>query len=239
MSAIIRVLGSPQPTWITGEPLGSPLLFWGCLMAQRTFAFIDYWNFQLNWNDHVPDGKTNNAINWRSLGKNLQQKAEFLYQRELRKRDYLDLKGREIFAGLTEGDSNSETTRRWLEDTIGARYGWQCHIRNNKRRPKPAYCQKCVRKHASCPTCGEKFFVNEEKGVDTALATSLMARAWDADMDVAILLTSDSDFIPAVEHLKKKGVHVINFTWEKKGYELRGASSASVTFDSCWQQFSR
>ena len=46
----------------------------------------------------------------------------------------------------------------------------------------------------------------EEKGVDTAIATDMMRLAWDSNYDVAVLVSSDRDFIPVVQSLETKGI---------------------------------
>ncbi len=67
-----------------------------------------------------------------------------------------------------------------------------------------------------------------QKGVDTALLTDLLSLAWQGAYDVAILVTSDADFIPAVEHVQAKGLKVVNAGWPNIGYELKAA---------CWANF--
>jgi len=49
-----------------------------------------------------------------------------------------------------------------------------------------------------------------EKGFDTALVTDLLSLAWETSWDVAVLISSDRDFIPAVEMLNRKGYRVSN-----------------------------
>ncbi|MHB8340254.1 MAG: NYN domain-containing protein [Mycobacteriales bacterium] len=71
-----------------------------------------------------------------------------------------------------------------------------------------------------------------EKGVDTAIATDLLTLAWQRDYDVAVLVTSDADFVPAVERIQDRGLKVINAGWRNKGHELKKASSASFDIDT-------
>ena len=67
-----------------------------------------------------------------------------------------------------------------------------------------------------------------EKGVDSAICIDLMALAWEQAYDAAILVSSDADFVPAVQHLQAKGLKIINATWQGHGHHLA---------QSCWASF--
>ena len=47
-----------------------------------------------------------------------------------------------------------------------------------------------------------------EKGVDVKIATDLLVGAYDDIYDVAIILSSDTDLIPAIQKIKHLGKHV-------------------------------
>lgn len=59
-----------------------------------------------------------------------------------------------------------------------------------------------------------------EKGIDTAIATDLLKLAWEGTWHVAVQVSSDHDFIPAVELLAAKGYRVINAHFPPKGVHL-------------------
>lgn len=52
---------------------------------------------------------------------------------------------------------------------------------------------------------GQRF---EQKGVDVLLSVDLVRMSFDHQIDVAVLLTGDSDFIPAIRAAKEAGVVV-------------------------------
>jgi len=52
---------------------------------------------------------------------------------------------------------------------------------------------------------GERF---EQKGVDVLLSVDLVRMSFDHQIDAAVLLTGDSDFVPAVRAAKEAGVIV-------------------------------
>ena len=68
----------------------------------------------------------------------------------------------------------------------------------------------------------------EEKGVDTAIATDMMSLAWDDNYDVAVLVSSDRDFIPVVQSLETKGVKVIHGAFPPQASELTKACWGSI-----------
>ncbi|MFL6127975.1 MAG: NYN domain-containing protein [Mycobacteriales bacterium] len=71
-----------------------------------------------------------------------------------------------------------------------------------------------------------------EKGVDAAIVTDLLSLAWQDAFDVAVLVSSDADFVPAVERVQEKGLKVINAAWQGKGHELKAACWASFDLDT-------
>ncbi len=85
---------------------------------------------------------------------------------------------------------------------------------------------------ADCPRCDAAFKRAPEKGIDAAIATDLLSLAWEGVLDVAVLVSGDSDFVPAVERIQEKGLKVVNATWRNHGHELAHACWASFDLDS-------
>jgi len=67
-----------------------------------------------------------------------------------------------------------------------------------------------------------------EKGIDTAIATDMISLAWEDAWDIAILVSSDRDFIPVVEFLIAKGRRVINAYFPPKGIHLARTCWSSI-----------
>ena len=59
----------------------------------------------------------------------------------------------------------------------------------------------------------------------------MVGLAWEGAYDVAILVSADKDFIPAVEHVQAKNFKVVNATWRRRGNELAKVSWASFELD--------
>ena len=79
----------------------------------------------------------------------------------------------------------------------------------------------------------------EEKGVDTLIATEMIRLAWEDTYDVAVLVTLDADFIPAVEFLDQKGKKVIQGGFPPKGQGLAKACWASLDLFAKRAEFER
>jgi len=67
-----------------------------------------------------------------------------------------------------------------------------------------------------------------EKGIDTAITTDMIKLAWEEAWDVAILISSDHDFVPVVEFLATKGRRVINVHFPPRGAHLARICWASI-----------
>jgi uncharacterized LabA/DUF88 family protein len=81
--------------------------------------------------------------------------------------------------------------------------------------------------------------VPRSKGVDAALVTDLLSLAWQRAYDVAVLVSGDADYIPAVEYVQAQGLKVINAAWRSKGHELRTACWGSFDIDGLILQLKR
>ena len=60
----------------------------------------------------------------------------------------------------------------------------------------------------------------EEKGVDVRRETAMISLAWADNYDIAVLVSSDRDFVPVAEFLETKGIKVIHGTFPPKGAQL-------------------
>ena len=50
----------------------------------------------------------------------------------------------------------------------------------------------------------------EEKGVDVSMAADMISLAWADNYDIAVLVSSDRDFVPVAEFLETRGIKVIH-----------------------------
>ncbi|MDD5748068.1 MAG: NYN domain-containing protein [Actinomycetota bacterium] len=91
-------------------------------------------------------------------------------------------------------------------------------------------CRKCeainIIPMQKCPNCGkvETLQNSSEKGVDVKIAVDMVNGAVNNDYDVALIISEDSDFVPAIKAVKryKKKVElvVLQDPTRKRGREL-------------------
>jgi hypothetical protein len=80
-----------------------------------------------------------------------------------------------------------------------------------------------VRRSGRCPSCGAEYEYTTEKRVDTRLVADLIHYAASGAFDVAVLVSGDDDFVPAVEAVNALGRQVWVATWsaEELSKDLR------------------
>ena len=89
-----------------------------------------------------------------------------------------------------------------------------------QKKRSPPRCPGCQQPVGTCPSCAADLRGTEEKGVDVRLATDMISLAWVNNYDVAVLVSSDRDFVPVAELLETKGIKVIHGAFPPKGAQL-------------------
>ncbi len=193
----------------------------------RIKVFIDYWNFQLLLNERefkatkVSDARV--RIDWKRLGEVLAKKAA-----DLAKVSQHSYEGTIVYASHNPRSAD-KTFHKWITNWLNRQPGIQveCQERKPKAPPKCPICHKLIEK-CPHPECGQPIVATVEKGVDTLLVTDMIRLAWEDAYEIAVLVSSDRDFIPAVKYLDLKGRKVIQAGFPPKGNDLAMA---------CWGSF--
>ncbi|MBQ6306916.1 MAG: NYN domain-containing protein [Bacteroidales bacterium] len=82
----------------------------------------------------------------------------------------------------------------------------------NKENPKfHLIMGKYLKKKIVCKRCGFNINTYEEKESDVRIATQIVNDAKNGDCDIAIVVSADSDMIPAIELAKSAGARVYVF----------------------------
>jgi uncharacterized LabA/DUF88 family protein len=68
---------------------------------------------------------------------------------------------------------------------------------------------------------------------------TLLQEAWENLYDIAILVSSDKDFVPIVNYLHNKGVKCIQAGFKGSGFELAQASWATIDIELFCDEFRR
>ncbi|MDQ3730290.1 MAG: NYN domain-containing protein [Actinomycetota bacterium] len=195
-------------------------------MAYRTRVFIDFWNFALQWRDRAPQGA---RIDWPQVPRVLLDEGKKKLE-VLGLTDELSLEETLVYASynpMREGK-----LKGWLDSFLDKQPSFRVKTRERREKSRTIHCSNCNHENASCESCGSQFRWAPEKGVDTAIVTDLLSLASEGAFDVAVLLSSDADHVPAVEWVQEKGLKVINATWANHGFDLAKTCWASVELDS-------
>ncbi|OFV83145.1 MAG: hypothetical protein A2Y78_02280 [Acidobacteria bacterium RBG_13_68_16] len=188
-------------------------------MLQRLHVFVDYWNFQLRWNERAGDAR----CNWAHLPSVLLEKVKTLPVS-----GELDFQGMRVYASC---DPDDENLRRWLENFLERQPGTSVVALERRRRFDHIRCRSCGYETGTCPSCGQPLVWSAEKGVEAALITDLYELSAADALDVAVLVSSDSDFVFPVVGLQGRGVKVVNAAWRGVGQELARTSWATLDLD--------
>ena len=191
-------------------------------MALRVIVFVDFWNLQLGWNREAAGRR----LDWLALPNVLATEAAcFATAREQ------ESSAHEVTTIIyaSWNPTNETKLKGWLVRYLGKRPEFTIKLRERRFVQRKFRCSHCVKQFANCPACGQSLLGTEEKGVDTAIATDLVALAADGECDLAILVSDDADHVPAVEWAVNRGVRVVNATWVASGSALSQASSQSTT----------
>lgn len=188
-------------------------------MLQMVHIFVDYWNFQLRWNERGGEAR----CDWAALPDVLMRSLA-----RLPLGDELDFQGMRVYASC---DPDDENLRRWLENFVERQPGTAVTILERRRRYDHIRCRACGYETGTCPSCGQTLMWSAEKGVEAALISDLFDLALGDAMDVAVLVSSDSDFTYPVGVVQRRGIKVVNAAWRGAGQELARASWATVDLD--------
>lgn len=195
-------------------------------MEGRTRVFIDFWNFQLNWNERIQA-----KCDWRTLPTVLVHEAgRVLSQVDNRDDTRLSLTETRLYASVDPHNEKEGPLKGWLDDTVRRMPSYHVEIRERRRQPASLFCRHCHQKTGSCPTCAEPFVRSVEKGVDSAIVTDMLLLGWQGSMDVVLVVSSDADLVPAVRVLRDHGLRKVNASW--RGHELAKACWGSFDLDA-------
>lgn len=190
-------------------------------MTSSARIFIDYWNLQLQWNRRTSGAK----LDWPKLPTVLAT-AAMGTTAQLGQLRVDDTRVYSSFNPATEGK-----LKDWLDSFLDRQPGFRVFVRERRSKPASITCHRCKKETAACPGCAAPYERAVEKGTDTAIVTDMFSLAWEKAYDVAILVSSDADLVPAVEKIQDRGFKIVNATWSKHGHHLAKASWASFDLD--------
>jgi len=193
-------------------------------MVYRVRLFVDFWNFQLQWNDHLTPAR---QCDWPRLPARFVAEAQTAIT-SAGIEGALQLEETRVYASYNPARVEDTKLKGWLSNFLDRQASFRVFSAQRKDKPAKVHCRECDQDFDTCPSCSKPLVRSREKGVDTAIVTDLLSLAWEGAFDVAVLVSSDADMIPCVERVQEKGFKVINATWPVRGQDLAKA---------CWASF--
>jgi len=193
----------------------------------RVRIFVDFWNFQLNWNEyHTAAGlATVVYIPWKEL--------PGILVSEIAKGQPFKFAGAHVYASIDPWNPKDRKLSKWLHHTLASYTGYSVDVRERKPR-KPIRCQEetCKALVDTCPSCKKPLRGTVEKGVDAAIITDLISMAFDENYDIAVLISGDADHAPAVQYIQKKtDKQIVQAFFKAHGDTLRNACWDHIFLD--------
>lgn len=189
------------------------------LIVGKVKMFVDFWNFQLRWKENMKPAdpaKGPVSLAWERLPTVLMSELPNILGT-----DYpLTFRGVQIFASVNpKSGSNDDGLKRFLH-RLNQETGFQVQVRD--RRPKTE----------SCPHCSGQTERMVEKGVDAAIVTALYEGAINDSYDIALLLSNDTDHIPAVQTIQDRlNKQIVHVGFKRGDTEVRTATWSHVLLD--------
>lgn len=188
----------------------------------RIHLFIDNANMDITMRSRVREaGGQWNQFDWTKLPDWLVEHAAEV----CRLADW-SYEGAHVYVSHDPNDPKHEGRRKWV-DWLDLQPGVQVVLKELRRKDPPT-CSACRHMFSTCPRCGAEQRPRVEKGVDTAMVTDMIRLAWQNAYDIAVLVSSDGDFVPVVEMLDQRGLKVV-----QAGFPPRGRYLARA----CWASF--
>ena len=186
----------------------------------RARVFIDFWNFTLTMKGIDPVFR----VDWSTLGPALARAA-------VTKVDAAatgEYQGLNVYGSYDPNGDADRRLHRWATTVVARFPGVSVSFAQRQRKRFPPRCPVCHADVATCPSCGRDMRGTEEKGVDVRMATDMIRLAWADNYDIAVLVSSDRDFVPVAEFLDTRGIKVIHGAFPPRGADLTR---------SCWGSF--
>jgi len=199
-------------------------------MADRTRIrlFIDFWNFQIGWNDcqHRLGATEVVAIPWKDA-------LPAVLIAEVSKGHPGKFAGAHVYASFDPNNPKDRGLNQWLHHVLASFTGYSIVVKERKaRRPVRCSNENCKTLITACPACKSPLKGTVEKGVDAAIITDLLSLAFDDNYDTAILVSGDADYAPAVEYIQKKtDKQIVQAFFKEHGDQLRTACWDHIFFE--------
>ncbi len=197
----------------------------------RVRVFVDFWNFQLSVNNLEQGFR----IDWLKLGRIMAQESLNVVEPTAD----IEYQGMNVYGSYDPASANDIGLRQWALNTLDKFTGVQVSMLQRQRKRSGPNCPSCHQVISHCPECGSDMRGTEEKGVDTRIVTDMIRLAWIDNYDLAVLLSSDRDFVPVVEFLDSRGIKTVHGAFPPVASELTRACWSNISIPNIMENFRR
>jgi uncharacterized LabA/DUF88 family protein len=183
--------------------------------------FVDFWNFQLAWNYAHPFDKLKGGIptriDWKALPSVLMNEMSATLSDIT---DSLRFEGINVYASVHPSHRGKDVgLKHFFRNSLKKITGYKVHVVNRRVR-------------SAVDGSGNNIIKTIEKGVDIRIATDLFTSAIDGDFDVALLVSKDSDFCPAVQTIQARlGKQTVHVGFRRGGKQIRSTCWRHIILD--------
>jgi len=192
----------------------------------RVRIFIDFWNFQIGWNDLHSNKEGIIPIPWKDTLPNVLTAAAA-------KGQPVKFAGAHVYASVDLARPKDRKLSSWLHHGLASFAGYTIEVK--ERKPRAAIkCpdENCRALISNCTSCQKPLRLTVEKGIDAAIITDLISFAFDDNYDIAVLISGDADYAPAVRYIQKKSdKQIVQAFFKAHGDELRTACWDHMFFE--------
>ena len=186
----------------------------------RVMVFVDMSNFLGSVRSIDPKFR----VDWKELGPAIARQALEAVDAEAK----ASFQGMYVYGSYDPSSDKDEGFRKWAMTVVDTFPGVQVTMLPRHHKRKGFVCPSCHQETSKCPKCDAAMKGTEEKGVDVRLATDMIKFAWVDVYDIAVLVSSDRDFIPVVEFLDTRGIKTIHAAFPPAGSELTQKGWANI-----------
>ena len=194
----------------------------------RVRVFVDFWNYSLSMRDVAEEFRTD----WSKLGPVLSRAAA-----DVTAAPTGEYQGLNFYGSHDPTSESDKKLHRWATTVVDTFPGVGVSMVPRQKKRSPPKCPGCHEQVAACPACGGDMRGTEEKGVDVRMATDMISLAWADNYDIAVLVSSDKDFVPVAEFLQTKGIKVIHGAFPPKGAQLTRKCWGSINIVGLREDF--
>ena len=181
-------------------------------VRRRVRVFVDFWNYTL----HMRKVDRRFRTDWSKLGPVLSHAAAEVVDPTATG----EYQGLNFYGSYNPASEADRKLHRWATGVVDTFPGVRVSMARRRRKRSLPACPSCRKEVIKCPACNADMRGTEEKGVDVRMATDMISLAWVDNYDMAVLVSSDRDFVPVAEFLETRGVKVIHGAFPPMGSQL-------------------